>query len=219
MWLMYSADIVCKQNWRSIFDSKHYCKQKRKASTKSGSRSNLEFLSDDSQDQCEFSDDLEFLAETWELRSLVQFYCLNTHNLLVWWKFDKCVRLAIGEGKTKYMFSTSRGVRRIDFQITAVNYNFDAVKEFMYLGSAVTTKNDVSLGIKRIIILPTDLSRATNLIPYKTLILSALLYGMDRLTPWEYSIEKSYVRSSVQCELTMISAFGSIMSSVCSSAI
>ena len=55
--------------------------------------------------------------------------------------------LAVNEGKTKYMFSTS--FRRIDSRITADNDTFDTVKEFMYLGSAVTTKNDVSLEIKR----------------------------------------------------------------------
>ena len=58
--------------------------------------------------------------------------------------------LAVNEGKTKYMFSsTSRDVRRIDSRITVDNYTFDTVKEFIYLGSAVTTKNDVSLEIKR----------------------------------------------------------------------
>ena len=54
---------------------------------------------------------------------------------------------AVNEGKTKYMFSTSRDVRHIDSQITADNYTFDTVKEFIYLGSVVTTKNDVSLEI------------------------------------------------------------------------
>ena len=57
--------------------------------------------------------------------------------------------LAVSEGKTKYMFSTSRDVRCIDSRITADNYTFDTVKEFIYLGSAVTTTNDVSLEIKR----------------------------------------------------------------------
>ena len=49
------------------------------------------------------------------------------------------------DGNTKYMLSTSRDVRRIDSQITADNYTFDTVKEFIYLDSAYTTKNDVSL--------------------------------------------------------------------------
>ena len=37
----------------------------------------------------------------------------------------------------------SRDVRLIDSQITTDNNTFDTVKEFIYLGSAVTTKNDV----------------------------------------------------------------------------
>ena len=48
--------------------------------------------------------------------------------------------LAVKEGKTKYMLSTCRDARRINSQITADNYTFEAVKEFIYLGSAVTTK-------------------------------------------------------------------------------
>ena len=47
------------------------------------------------------------------------------------------------------MLSTSRNVRRIDSQITADKYTFETAKEFVYFGSAVTTKNDVSLEIKR----------------------------------------------------------------------
>ena len=50
------------------------------------------------------------------------------------------------------MLSTSRDVRRIDSQIAADNYIFDTVKEFIYLGSVVTTNNDVGLEIKRRII-------------------------------------------------------------------
>ena len=103
--------------------------------------------------------------------------------------------LAVNEDKTKYMFSTSRDERRIDSQITADNYTFDTVKEFIYFGSAVTTKNDVSLEIKRRITLANrryyglngqlsnrDLSRMTKLILYKTLILPAASLwrrGMD----------------------------------------
>ena len=40
-------------------------------------------------------------------------------------------------------------MRRINSKITADNYTFDTVNEFIYLGSAVTTKNDASLEIKR----------------------------------------------------------------------
>ena len=42
------------------------------------------------------------------------------------------------------MLLTSRDVRSIDSQIKANNYTFDTVKEFIYLGSTVTTKIVVS---------------------------------------------------------------------------
>ena len=79
--------------------------------------------------------------------------------------------MAVNESKTKYMLSTSRDVQRIDSEIT--------VKDFIYLGSAVTTENYVSLEIKRRIILANrccyglnrqlsnrDISRTTKLILY-----------------------------------------------------
>ena len=53
--------------------------------------------------------------------------------------------LTVKEGKTKYMLSTSRGVHHINSQITADNYAFNTVKEFIYLGSVVRTTNDISL--------------------------------------------------------------------------
>ena len=87
------------------------------------------------------------------------------------------IALAVNEGKTKYMFPTSRDVRCIDSLITVDNNTFDTVKEFVYLGSAVTNKNYVNLEIKRRITLANrccnglngqlsnrDLSRATKLI-------------------------------------------------------
>ena len=46
------------------------------------------------------------------------------------------------------MLSTNTDVRCIGSQITAEIYNFNIVKEFIYLDSAVTTKNDVSLEIE-----------------------------------------------------------------------
>ena len=59
------------------------------------------------------------------------------------------IGLTVNEGKTKYMLSTSRDVRRIDPQITIDYYTFGTVKEFVYLGSAFGTKNDVSMEIER----------------------------------------------------------------------
>ena len=83
--------------------------------------------------------------------------------------------------------------RLIDSQITADNYTYDAVKEFVFFGSAVTTTNDVSLEIKCWITLANRCyygfnrqlrSRdRTKLMIYKTLIPSVLLYGAEAWTP------------------------------------
>ena len=58
-------------------------------------------------------------------------------------------KLAINEGKTKYMLTTSGVVPRMGSQITANSYNFDVVKKFIYLGTAINRNNDDSLKIKR----------------------------------------------------------------------
>ena len=47
--------------------------------------------------------------------------------------------LAVNEGKTKYMLSIRRGMWYIDSQITANNYTFATVKEFIYLGFGDTS--------------------------------------------------------------------------------
>ena len=55
--------------------------------------------------------------------------------------------LAVNDGKTKYMLTTSGVVPRLGSQITANSYNFDVVREFIYLGTAINTNNDVSLDV------------------------------------------------------------------------
>ena len=103
--------------------------------------------------------------------------------------------LVVNEGKIKYMSSTSRGVRHIDFLITDDNYTFETVKEFVYRGFDITTKNYVSLEIKRWITLVNrcyyflngqlsnrGLSHTTKLILYKTLTLPVFLYGAEAWT-------------------------------------
>ena len=93
------------------------------------------------------------------------------------------------------MLTTSGVVPRVRFQITVNSYNFDVVKEFIYLGTAINTNNDVSLEIKRRVTLTyrcyfglnrqlstRDLSRATKLTLYKALILTVLLYGAEAWT-------------------------------------
>ena len=62
--------------------------------------------------------------------------------------------LAVNEGKTKYMLTTSGVVPRMGSQITANSYNFEVVKQFIYLGTAMNTNNDVSLEIKRRVTIP-----------------------------------------------------------------
>ena len=86
----------------------------------------------------------------------------------------------------------NRDVRSIVSQITADNYTFDTVNEFFSLSSAVNTKNDVSLDIKRKITLANrccyglnrqlssrDVSRTTKLILN---ILPLLFYGGETLS-------------------------------------
>ena len=55
--------------------------------------------------------------------------------------------LAVDESKTKYMLPRCAGLQLIDTQIAADSLTFDIVKEFISLGSSVTTKIDVSLEI------------------------------------------------------------------------
>ena len=111
-------------------------------------------------------------------------------------------------------FQTALSCKEIDTSFRS----YDAIHRY-------TTKNDVSLEIKRGITLANrcyyglngqlsnrDLSRTTKLILYKTVILRVQRRrGMDIIK------EKSYVRSSVQCELAMISAIDSIVSCMSSS--
>ena len=47
-----------------------------------------------------------------------------------------------------YDKQTSRDIGRFDSQITADSYTFDRAKGIIYLGSAITTKNDASLETK-----------------------------------------------------------------------
>ena len=59
------------------------------------------------------------------------------------------------------MLSTCKDAQRINSQVIADNYTLETVKEFVYLGTTVTTKNDVSLEIKQIkqgLLLSTDIT-------------------------------------------------------------
>ena len=101
---------------------------------------------------------------------------------------------AINQGKTKYILSASRDVLHIGFHIMANNYTFNIVKEFIYLGSAVTTNVKMvpvwrSSGGSLFLtgyyynlnrqLSNRDLTFTTKLILYMTLILPILLYGRE----------------------------------------
>jgi sorting nexin-29 len=105
------------------------------------------------------------------------------------------VGLAVNMGKTKFMVCSNRETRRLDSHLTAGDYDFESVKDFVYLGTAVTSNNDVSLEIKRRITLANRsyfglsrqmnsraLSRKTKLTLYKALIIPVLLYGAEAWT-------------------------------------
>ena len=54
--------------------------------------------------------------------------------------------------KTKYMLSTPTHTE-IDQNITIGPYNIEVVKNFVYLGSEITSKNDVSAEVSRRIVM------------------------------------------------------------------
>ena len=85
--------------------------------------------------------------------------------------------LAVNEGKTKYMLSTSADVPRMGFQIMANSQNFDVVTDVSQeIKRRVTLVN--SFGLNRQLS-SKDLSRATKLTLFKALILPVLLYGAE----------------------------------------
>ena len=105
------------------------------------------------------------------------------------------VGLAVNEGKTKYFVSTTKESRRRGQQVAIDNYNFEVVKDFVYLGTSINNTNDVSLEIKRRITLANRcyfglsrqlrcraLSRRTKITLYKSLIMPVLLYGSEAWT-------------------------------------
>ena len=87
-----------------------------------------------------YSNDINIIGRT--KRDIIAAF-----SAIEWESIKMC--MAVHEGKTKYMLSTSRDVRRTVSQIIANNYIFNTVKEYIYLGFAVTTKNYISLEIKR----------------------------------------------------------------------
>nr|XP_043068191.1 uncharacterized protein LOC122321607 [Drosophila bipectinata] len=58
------------------------------------------------------------------------------------------VGLAVNMKTTKFMVCSSRESRRLDSQLTAENYSFGSFKEFIYLGTAITSTNDYSYMVR-----------------------------------------------------------------------
>ena len=104
------------------------------------------------------------------------------------------VGLKVNEAKTKYMIAAgnSRTVRDAGQSVVIGDKTFEVVNEFVYLGSLVTSNNDVSLEVQRRIqtanrcffglrkqLQSRQLSRQTKFTIYKTLIRPVLLYGSE----------------------------------------
>ena len=103
--------------------------------------------------------------------------------------------LEINEGKTKLLASTVQYQNRIGLSMEIGNYDFEVVPSFVYLGSMVTDKNDMTSEIQRRILRASKcyygllkhfrssaLSRVSKIRIYKTLILPVLIYGSETWT-------------------------------------
>ena len=105
--------------------------------------------------------------------------------------------LRINEDKTKYMISSKNESRhhQLGQNISIANYNFEVVRDFVYLGGVVDSSNNMSLEVKRRIMLANRAffslshimrskftSRRTKIVLYKTLILPVLIYGSESWT-------------------------------------
>ena len=104
------------------------------------------------------------------------------------------IGLAVNESKTKLLLSTAKDTS-IGVSVERDGYNFEVVKDFVYLGSSINTDNDISLKVRRRIILANRyyfglrkqlskkaLSWRTKICLYKSRILPVLLYGAETWT-------------------------------------
>ena len=70
-------------------------------------------------------------------------------------KFAEEVRnigLAVNESKTKLLLSTAKDTS-IGLSVETDRYNFEVVKDFVYLGCSINIDNDISLEIRRRLLL------------------------------------------------------------------
>ena len=105
----------------------------------------------------------------------------------------RSIGLAVNENKTKLFLSTAKDTS-IGVCVERDGYNFEVVKDFVYLGSSINTDNVISLQIRYRITLTNrcyfgqrkQLSKAlswrTKTCLYKSLILSVLLYSAETWT-------------------------------------
>ena len=69
-------------------------------------------------------------------------------------KFDEEARsigLAVNDSKTMLLLSTAKDTS-IGVSVEIDGYNFEVVKDFVYLGSSINTDNDISLEIRLLLI-------------------------------------------------------------------
>lgn len=98
--------------------------------------------------------------------------------------------LTINEDKTKYMISTNKTINRDPLKIN--NYTFENVKQFKYLGTIISTDNDLRIEIKSRLAMANRclfglkkqlkskyISTKTKINLYKTLIRPVALYGSE----------------------------------------
>ena len=110
-------------------------------------------------------------------------------------KESRRVGLLVNQDKTKYMLSTKKQNYRLGQHVKFDSYNFEVVKDFVYLGASINNTNNISLEIQRRITLANRcyfglnrqlssraLSRRTKLSLYKSLILPVLIYGAESWT-------------------------------------
>ena len=95
-----------------------------------------------------------------------------------------------------------RQVETCGVLILADNYTFDRVKEFIYLGSTLANRCCYGLNGQ---LSNREFSRTTKLMLYAHSSCASL--WRRAMDPIKHRCNKSYVRSWVQCELAMISAF------------
>ena len=106
----------------------------------------------------------------------------------------RSIGLVVNENKTKYLLSTAKN-SSIGESVEIDGYNFELLKNFVYLESSVNAENDISLEIRHRITLANRcyfrlrkqlskrvLSWRTKICLYKSLMLPVLLYGAETWT-------------------------------------